>query len=73
MVLEKRGGTMKILRLFILMGVLLSVVSCSSTTTGDEERNPRENLEFFYNVEADEREEPERTKVYYYGEHYFKE
>lgn len=63
---------MKILKIMILLTGLLSIISCTNTNTGNEERNPRENLEFFYNVQEDQ-EEPDGAKVYYYGEHYFRD
>ena len=63
---------MKNLKIFMLLIGLLFVISCSNIDTGNEERNPRETMEFFYRAEEEE-EEPERTRVYYHGEHFFKD
>ena len=60
---------MRTLKIFMLLIGILFVTSCSNT--GTEERNPRENLEFFYNAEIEE--EPEEVRIYYEGEHYFKD
>lgn len=68
----KRGETMKTLKIFMLMIGLLFAASCTNAGPGTEERNPRENLEFFYNAEVEE-EEPEEVKIYYRGERYYKD
>jgi len=62
---------MKVFRILVLFMGLSLLLGCTNTSTGNEERNPRENLEFFHNVQEDEA--PERARVYYHGEHYFKD
>lgn len=58
---------------FIFMGLFL-LLGCTNTNS-NRERNPREELHFFHNVQNDVEEDarPERAKVYYYGEHYFRD
>lgn len=55
---------------FIFMGLFL-LLGCTNSGS-NQERSPREELNFFYNVQEEE-VPSSKAKVYYYGEHYFKE
>ncbi len=65
---------MKIKTLFLICMGLLLLLGCSNTSE-NQERNPRENLNFFYNVQGleEEKEAAPRVKKYYYGEHHFRQ